>query len=198
MLTHLRDRLYGQQTFEGAVTQILADAIALHGAEFGDVQLPAKDNLLVIVEQLGFKSPFLDTFRGVCSTDGSACGRALRTGRPVVIPDVDVDAEYAPIRKVAREAGYRAVVTTPLVTSTGVLIGFVSVHFVNVHTPTPIEMDTLMSYSRLAADYLQELLRSESLHRKAQEMSERLYERDGLMAARMSSANEEGSYTVHQ
>jgi hypothetical protein len=48
----LAERLYAQQTFEGAVTTLLHDVVALHGAEFGDVQLPFDDEL-VIVAQVG-------------------------------------------------------------------------------------------------------------------------------------------------
>jgi hypothetical protein len=88
---------------------VLADAVGLQGAEFGDVQLPAEDGVLLIVKQIGFKAPFLQAFKEVRATDGCACGRALQTRKPVVIPDIKVDEEYRPFAKIAEAAGYRAV-----------------------------------------------------------------------------------------
>ena len=53
------------------VARVLADAVALQGAEFGDVQLPA-DGLLLIVEQIGFN---LHTYR-----------HSRKSGRQTVAP----------------------------------------------------------------------------------------------------------------
>ncbi len=167
-------RLYDQSSFEGAVGVILDDAIALHGAEFGNVQLLAGD-YLVIAAHWGFKEPFLKFFAEVSTDDGCACGRALRAGGTVVVRDIETDEEYAPYRAAARAAGYRSVMTTPLITDDKVIIGAVSTHFVNVHTPTRIEIDTLRSYSLTAANHLHNLLGNESLSDKALSMSRRVY-----------------------
>jgi hypothetical protein len=59
----------------------------------------------------------------------------------------------------------------PLVTSTNFLIGCVPNHFVNVHKPTVIEINTLRSYSRVAADHLYQLLGNKPLKEVAQAMS---------------------------
>ena len=45
--------------------------------------------------------------------DDAACGRTLRTGKRTVIEDIETDPPYAPMRPVARAAGYRAVQSTP-------------------------------------------------------------------------------------
>jgi GAF domain-containing protein len=174
MLEQMGQRLRTRRTFEEAVATVLDDVIALHGAEFGNIQMPVGDNLR-IVEQRGFSAPFLDAFRTVSREDGSACGRALRNGKPVIVPDVEEDTEYAPLRGFARKAGYRAVQTTPLLTSKGAMFGVVSTHFVNVHSPTPIEMEVVGAYGRFAADYLYELLAGEALAPKATAMSDSLY-----------------------
>jgi GAF domain-containing protein len=179
VLMPLRDRVCAEQTFESAVARVLADAVALQGAEFGDVQLPA-DGVLLIVEQIGFKPPYLQAFKEVRPTDGCACGRALRTRKPLVIPDIRADEDYSPFLKIAKAAGYRAVQTTPLFTDAGVLVGFVSTHFANVHTPTKIEMEILSAYSHIAGDRLYELLGGEDLGAKARSLHRALYERLGL------------------
>lgn len=167
-------RLRVPLSFEGAARVVLDDSIALHGAELGNVQLLAGDRL-VIVLQRGFKPPFLKFFREVGVEDGTACGRALRTGVSVLVNDTETDTEYKPYRNAARKAGYRSVITVPLITSTNLLFGTVSNHFVNVHSPTPIEIETLNSYGKIAAECLYGLLDGESIEHKALSMQRKLY-----------------------
>jgi GAF domain-containing protein len=174
MLAQMTQRLRQKRTFEGAIQTILDDAVALHGAEYGNVQLPIGDEL-VIVAQRGLSAPFLEVFRRVKKDDGCACGRALRLGLSVVIPDVDKDAEFAAFRNDAKIAGFRAVQTTPLFTGDGNLLGLVSTHFAHVHEPTPIEMQTLKAYGVAAAEHAFKLLGQTPLGAKAEQMSETLY-----------------------
>jgi GAF domain-containing protein len=182
LLQQMSARLLAQSSFEDAVRVILEDSIALHGAEYGNVQLLAGD-CLVIVLQRGFKAAFLEYFREVRAEDGSSCGRALRTGSPILVHDTSRDPEYLPYRAAARAARYKSVITVPLITSAHVLIGAVSNHFVNVHGPTKIEMETLKSYSTVAAEHLYELLDDAPLKDMALSMNRRLYAEAGLEAS---------------
>jgi GAF domain-containing protein len=167
-------RLSAAATFENAIQTILDDVIALHGAEYGTLQLATGDEL-VIVAQRGFFQPFLTVFRRVSKDDGSVCGRALGQGQQIVIKDVEADEAFTPFRKIAAEAGYRAVQSTPLITSSGVLLGVVSTHFTVPHAPTAIEMQTLKEYGTAASDYVYSLLNGMELGAKAEQMSSKLY-----------------------
>src|SRR5215813_12439060 len=124
MLEQMTHRLLSQRTFEAAAETLLNDVVALHGAEYGDLQLMI-GNELVVVAQRGLSAAFLQAFRRVRRDDGCACGRVL---------------------------------------------GMVSTMFANVHEPTPIELQTLMYYSRIAADYLAKLLTGETMAAKAEQM----------------------------
>ena len=53
MLAQMTARLLQRRTFEDAIHVILEDVIALHGAEFGNVQLPLGDELVIAA-----RSPF--------------------------------------------------------------------------------------------------------------------------------------------
>jgi GAF domain-containing protein len=174
MLVQMSQRLHRCQSFEEAIWTILDDSIALQGAEYGNIQLPVGDEL-AIVAQRGLPMPFLRTFRRVGKGDGSACGRALRGGAPVIVRDVEEDVDYACFRNEARIAGYRSVQSTPMVTGDGRRLGMVSTHFAMVHEPTPIEMETLQSYGAIAAEHAFRLLGDAVLAQKAEQMSDRLY-----------------------
>jgi GAF domain-containing protein len=127
------------------VRTILLDVVALHGAEFGNVQMPVEDRLL-IVAQHGLTAPFLETFREVRAEDGCACGRALREGQPILVRDTETDEPYRPFRATARLAGYRSVQSTPMLSSARRFTGVISTLFAHVHEPTRIEMQTVSDY----------------------------------------------------
>jgi len=174
VLFSLSKRLYATLTFEEAITTILDDVIALLGAEYGNVQLPIGDEL-VIVAQRGLTAPFLKAFRRVKKEDGCACGQALQSRCTVVISDVTKDPKFSEYLKDAKAAGFRAVQSTPFITSDGLLLGMVSTHFAIVHEPTPIELTTLQTYSSVASDHAYQLLGNELIGEKAEEMNELLY-----------------------
>lgn len=188
MLQQMNQRLRAAATFEAAVSTLLADVVALHGAEFGNVQLSAGRKLIIVAKH-GLRAPFLLAFREVQTTDGCACGRAWKTGEPVVVVDVDLDKEYAPFREIAKEAGYRSVQSTPLISSDGMSLGMVSTQFASQYVPTNIEMAICKAYCTMAADYLQALLDGSQLELEAQKLHDALYSDLGVdtrVAAQLS------------
>jgi GAF domain-containing protein len=176
LASQMTQRLILSTTFEEAVHIVLDDVIALLGAEYGNVQLSIGDEL-VIAAQRGLSADFLKTFRRVKKDDGSACGRALRLGETVIIRDVENDPEFAAVCPDAKKAGFRSVQSTPFITKDGNVLGMVSTHFAHVHEPTPIEMQTLKTYSVVAAEHLHKLLGDVPLATKAKQMSDELYSR---------------------
>ena len=170
----MNQRLKASATFKGALARILADVVALHGAEFGNVQLAAGAKLIIVAEH-GLRAPFLLAFREVRTTDGCACGRAWQTGEPLVVADVDLDEPYAPFRHIAKQAGYRSVQSTPLIASDGMPLGMVSTLFANQYVPTNIEMSICKAYCVVAADHLQALLNGSRLEAEAQILHDALY-----------------------
>ncbi len=175
-------RLNQQSTVEGAIQTILDDVIALHGAEYGNVQLPI-GNELAIVAQRGLSADFLKAFRRVSRYDGTACGRALRSGEIVQIIDVGKDLEFAAYRMDAARAGFRSVQSAPFLTNDGRLMGMVSTHFVNPHRPSKLEVEMLMDYRVVAADHVYQLLGDIPIAEKAVQMSGRLYDSISLESA---------------
>jgi GAF domain-containing protein len=121
--------------------RLLSAMLEVTGASLGNVQLMDwRTGRLTIASQRRFSRSFLDHFRTVFVRDGSACGRAIRDRRPIIIEDVMLDCEFAPHRKIADEAGFRAVQSTPLISTSGAFLGVVSTHFSAAHRPTADEM----------------------------------------------------------
>lgn len=106
----------------------LEKAMETDQADFGNIQLfnPAHRSLS-IVTQRGFQRDFLSHFKIVTAGDRSACGEALLTGMPVVIPDVAQHLSFAPHWDAAAKAGYRSVISTPVVAGNR-FIGVISAH----------------------------------------------------------------------
>lgn len=102
----------------------------LTNAQFGNVQIyDPRSRSLVILAQRNFRKPFLDHFAVVTASDGSPCGRALANRMPTSVEDIETDPAFEPHRQVAREAGFRAVLSAPLVSGADKLIGILSTHF---------------------------------------------------------------------
>ena len=131
----------------------LAQGLRLSDAELGNVQLVDwKAGYLKIVAQSGFSEEFLTFFKNVTIRDGSVCARALRWREPIMVEDVMSDVEFAPCRAVACRAGFRAVQSTPIVSSSGALIGVLSTHFPSPHKPSAATMAALEALARDAAN----------------------------------------------
>ena len=154
MLPQMTARLLGQNTLAGGLRTILNDVIALHGAEFGNIQLAIDDDTLALIEHRGFDEPSLRSLRRVASDGGAASARAFAGRKSVVIPDLSKDRALAPYHQLANTMGIRAMQSTPFIAAGGKCVGVVSTHFANVHTPTEIEMETLQQYGFVAADFI--------------------------------------------
>jgi len=157
-LDELSAQLLAAPNLKSAVESILAAVMRLHRSDFGNVQLLDRhSNELVIYAARGFDEKFLKAFARVSASDGSSCARALRCRAPVIVADVLQDADFAPYGGVAAEAGFRAMQSTPLITSCGSVVGVVSTHFSQPHVPSPLDMLMTQFYGRLAADIVDRL-----------------------------------------
>ena len=147
-------RLRRQPDLPSALDTAIRDIVALHGAEFGNVQLVGDDDHLWIVAHTGFSRPFLSAVGRIPREAGTVCARALRARKSVHIRDVARDPIFRPFRALASHTRFRSVLSSPLISSEGACIGVVSAHFTNLKTPTDIEVKTLESYCSKVADHL--------------------------------------------
>jgi signal transduction histidine kinase len=154
----LTGRLLGTKDVAAALHEVLDAAIALQGADFGDVhRLDASSGTLRLAAQRGLPEAYLAACAEVDKDHFSACGRALRTGQAVIIEDVELDDDYTSMRPLARQTGYRAVQAKPLTARSGQLLGVLSVHFRGPCRPSQSVLRMLDLYARQAADVIERL-----------------------------------------
>lgn len=124
-------------TLQAELLRILDDAIEVGSAQRGNVQV-FNEALggLEIGAQRGFDPAFLELFRLVKPDDASICARAWRLRHRVAVADVALDASFAPYLGMARQAGFRAVQSTPLLTRQGRAVGVLSTHFADARHPS--------------------------------------------------------------
>jgi PAS domain S-box-containing protein len=153
-LHELSTRLLGITELQPLLEEVLRAIIALQNADFGNVQLfNAKTGALDIVAQRGFQREFLDYFATV-REEGAACGRAFVRRERVIIEDVETDPGFAPHRRIAANAGFRAVQSTPLFSRSGEPLGMISTHFRRPHRPLLHELRLTDLYARQAAEMI--------------------------------------------
>jgi two-component sensor histidine kinase len=157
-LNQLSTLLVGERnSFEECLAEITKTAIAISEADKGNLQLfDAASGSLTIMAQQGFEEDFLKFFASVRGND-AACGAAMRAAKQIVVDDVLTSEIFAgqPAQKVLLEAAVRAVVSTPLMSSKGSLLGVLSTHFTWPRNWSERQLRLLNILARQTADYLE-------------------------------------------
>jgi PAS domain S-box-containing protein len=182
-LNDLSSRLWRSRALNEGLNEMLAAVMELLSADKGNIQLLDRQRrILTIVAHNGFQPDFLHFFREVSAEDDSACGRTLRRGERTIIEDIELDRDYEALRPVARAAGYRAVVSTPLIGPDGTRLGVVSTHFSAVHRPTDQELRRLDLYLRQGSDFIQRCQMEEVLRHSQEALIEADHRKDDFLA----------------
>lgn len=145
---------------EGAELLIasLDAALGATDAGKGNLQLLCPDGLRIVTHR-GFQAPFLEFF--ACVGHGSyACGAAARAMQPVVVSDVASDPLFANNAggRMLIDSGVRAVQSTPLISSTGELLGVMSTHFEDRRDLTDHERAAVTTIAGHTASWLEHAL----------------------------------------
>jgi PAS domain S-box-containing protein len=158
-------RLWRVRGLDQGLQEILAAVIEILGSEKGTIQmLDSERGVLSLAFQPGLGQEFANCIREVPLHANSACARAVRSGRPVIVEDTETDPLLAPHRPAARAEGFRSVVSAPIITVKDQVLGVVSVYFPSTHRPTEQQLGRLELYIRQAGDFI-ERSRTESLSR---------------------------------
>jgi len=198
-LNDLSARLWRTRKLKDGLDEILTCAIDLVGADKGNIQLlDAEKGVLIIAGQRGFDQDFLNTFRAVSIKHDTACDRALRLRERVVIEDVDTDAPFAPFRSAARAAGYRAVISVPLIGAEGTPMGVLSTHFRSVHRPAARDLRHLDLCAHQAADFIHRCKTEEALRKSEKRLLGLTESLEAQVQARTAELEKRGAELLRQ
>jgi PAS domain S-box-containing protein len=136
--------------------ETLRTAAALEGADMGLVSLmTAEQSGLTVRTSLGFKPEFLAMADRLAPGRG-ACGTCFLERRRVVVEDVEMDPIFEPdLLEAARQAGFRGIHSTPLITRSGKIVGVLSTHFRRPHRPSDREKHLIDLCARQAVDFIE-------------------------------------------
>jgi PAS domain S-box-containing protein len=141
---------------DGCLDEILTVAIEISGADKGNIHLVDNNSgLLRLATESGFDPSFVEHFSN--GNQPAACTLAVETQQRVIVDDVLQSALFvgSPSLKVMKDAGVRAVQSTPLVSSAGHVLGVISTHFSNTRRPAEQELRLMDLLARQTADYLE-------------------------------------------
>ena len=104
----------------------------------------------------------------------STCGQALRTGKRAIAPNVETSDFLAGTGGQAAllDAGIRAAQSTPLFSRSGRLLGMISSHWNQPHTPTERDLRLLDILARQAADLIERKEAEKALHESQRRLRE--------------------------
>jgi PAS domain S-box-containing protein len=170
-------RLMSLQNMDELFDGILDAALGLVHADRGNIQLADDNGNLTIQAQRGFSKAWLDFFSVVTKESAATCGQVKATKGKVIVEDVKTSPIFAgtPSRQVQLREGVLAIISIPLIASSGEVIGVISTHFRKPNKPSETELylfDLLASY---AADLIERKKAEESL-RKTEEQNRKQLE----------------------
>lgn len=156
---------------EGGDTQILYERIvdagmAILQSDMGSMHIlnESQDALLMLASR-GFDPASGETFRISRVGTKTPCSVARRTGHRVVAPDVEMCDFIAGTMLLEdyRETGIRAEQSTPLISRDGRVLGVISTHWRNPHTPLESDLQQFDILARQAADVIERKQAEETL-----------------------------------
>lgn len=145
---------------------ILHAAIALMGSDMASLQLYDHDkNRLQLIAYSGFNEASAVYWQWIDAASSSICAAALNENKRIIIPDV-LNCDY--VKKEVdlipyKLSGIRAVLSTPLISRTGTLLGMLSTHWTKVNTPKERSLHRFEILARQVADLAEHKLSVEAL-----------------------------------
>jgi two-component sensor histidine kinase len=146
-----------ENTFETCCGEIIRTAIAISSADKGNMQVfDEASRSLRIVTQHDFNEKLLKCFATVDDVAAS-CGTAMATNEQVIVDDVLTNKIFLDEldQKALLDAAVRAIISTPLRSSKGNLLGVISTHFSRPGHPSERQLRLTNILARQAADYLE-------------------------------------------
>ncbi len=151
----LSERILGAVGLQPLLQEVMDTAVSIMGADQGTLQMLEGDSLRIVAHH-GHQQPFLEFFASA-ENQASVCGEAMLRGERVVVHDVENSPLFAgtPSLMVMRQAGVRAVQSTPMVSRTGTLLGILTTQWGVPYSPGEHDLWRIDLLARQASDLIE-------------------------------------------
>jgi two-component sensor histidine kinase/integral membrane sensor domain MASE1 len=139
-------------SIEKSLDKVIEAAVEMSDADKGNVRLfNSETGMPSVLVQRGFDEPSLKFFQQVQTS-------TMKSNKRVIVEDVGSDDNCnfsGQVRQELVDAGVRAITCTPLLSSTGNLLGVISTVFATPHHASERESNLMDLLARQTADYLE-------------------------------------------
>ena len=162
LLHSISAQLIQEENVESLYEGILEGAVSIMRSDFASLQAfyPERGSAgeLRLLASRGF-SPKAEAFWEWVGVDsaGSTCATALRTGKRVIVGDVE-KCDFMPRAEdlaMYQQTGIRSCQSTPLVSRSGKIVGMISTHSRQPHEPSERDLRVFDILARQAADLIE-------------------------------------------
>ena len=170
----LSGRLLETGGIQPLLQEIMDAAVSIVGAEMGTLQLLEGDSLRIVAAYGHFR-PFLEFFASAENL-ASVCGEATKRGERVVVSDVETSSLFigTPSLAVLREAGVRAVQSTPVMSRNGALLGILTTQWGIPYTPDERDLWRIDLLVRQASDLIENSIAEQALRESEERLQAEL------------------------
>jgi signal transduction histidine kinase/CHASE3 domain sensor protein len=175
--------------FQECLQEIVEAAIALTDADKGTVQLLTHPDTLRIAAHKGVHPEYIEAFGRVNPDSGTACGEVLQARQRITIYDVAAIAS-SPSKSILLKTGVRALQCTPLISSSGAVLGIISTHFSHPHSCSENQLQFMDLLARQTADYLERQRIENELMNAHEQLADRAVHLEELVKERTARLNQ--------
>jgi len=180
LLQNISAQLISEENVDALFVKILDAAMGLMQSDMASMQmLDESQERLQMVASRGFGPDFAQIFKLNDHERKTSCSAAMRTGRRVIVPDVETCEFIVGTSALEdhRKTGIRAVQSTPLLSRRGKMVGMLSTHWRTPHHPTDRNLGLLDILARQAADLLERRRGEEALQKWSTDLEQEVSRR---------------------
>ena len=155
-LQEISTELLGERQIEALYEKIVDAAASIMHSDCASMQMyrPERGELWLLAHR-GFRLEAANFWQRVTPKTATSCGMALRSAQRVIVADTEEgESVIGGDLEMCRQGGIRAMLSTPLISRGGQILGMISTHWRQAHRPHQQELHYLDILARQAANLI--------------------------------------------
>jgi len=176
LLQNISTQLIHENRVEALYEKIVDAAVMLMRSDYGTMQRHypqrGRGGQLRLLAHRGFPPQAAKAWKWAPADAPTTCCTALRTGKRVIVHDFE-QCDFMAGTEALRahlQVGIRAAQSTPLISRSGKLVGMITTHWRQPHTPSELDIRLLDVLARQAADLLERSKTEARLRKREEEL----------------------------